>query len=83
MATKPSKPSGDFTLRTNSYAHEGLYTKMTDSEFAQGKNNVGEVETPLGSVLNAHQDNYMLRYITEHILYIEQMLDYILEKGGW
>lgn len=83
MATKPNKPSGDFKLRNTSYAHDGLYLNMSDSEFIAGRNNTGEVETPLGSIPNAQKDNYILRYITEHIIYIEQMLDYILEKGGW
>lgn len=79
---KPIKPSGDFELRDLPYAGNGLYLNMSESEFASGRNNTGEVETPLGSVPNAQKDNYILRYITEHIIYIEQMLDYILEKEG-
>lgn len=83
MADKPSKPEGQFELRNEAYAHDSLFLTMSDSEFAQGRNNTGEVETPLGSVPNAQKDNWLFRYLNEHIIYIEQMLDYILEKGGW
>lgn len=80
MTIKPDKPSGDFELRTFNYAEDGIYEKMTDNEFKQGKNNTGEVETPLGSVPNSHKENYIFQYLTVHISYIEQMLDYILEQ---
>ncbi len=82
MAVKPIKPSGDFELRVVNYAEDGIYEFMTDNEFRQGRNNTGEVETPLGSVPNVHKDNYLLQYLTVHISYLEQMVDYILEKIG-
>lgn len=80
MATKPTKPSGDFELRTINYAEDGIYEFMTDNEFAQGRNNTGEIETPLGSLPNSHKENYMFQYLTVHIAYLEQMMDYILEQ---
>lgn len=83
MATKPSKPSGDYTLKTVTYAQDGKIDPMSNLEFQQGRNNTGEAETLLGSMTNAHKDNYMFAYLTKHIDYIEKMLDYILEKGGW
>lgn len=84
MATKPSKPSGDFTLRDVNYSEDGIYEKMTDAEFRQGRNNTGEVETPLGSVPNSHKDNYLFLYFSKHISYLEQMVDYLATKvdGG-
>jgi hypothetical protein len=80
MATKPSKPSGDFELRDINYSEDGIYEKMTDNEFRQGRNNTGEVETPLGSVPNSHKDNYLFQYFSAHISYLEQMVDYLSEK---
>ena len=82
MATKPNKPSGDFGLRDFDYCSDGIYKKMTDNEFKQGRNNTGEVKTPLGSIPDTSKDNYIFRYITTHISYIEKMLDYILEQIG-
>lgn len=82
MAIKPDKPTGDFALRDFNYSQDGLYTKMTDNEFKQGRNNTGEVETPLGSVPNAHKDNYILRYLTTQIDYLTKMVEYLEEKVG-
>lgn len=84
MATKPSKPSGDFELRNIDYSEDGIYDKMTDSEFRQGRNNTGEIETPLGSMPNSHKENYLFQYFSKHISYLEQMVDYLAEKveGG-
>lgn len=83
MTDKPIAPSGEYTLKNVTYSQDGKIDAMSDFEFQQGRNNVGEAETLLGSMTNAHKDNYMFAYLTKHILYIEQMLDYILEKGGW
>jgi len=80
MAVKPNKPSGDFELREINYAEDGIYEFMTDNEFAQGRNNTGEIETPLGSIPNSHKENYIFQYLTAHIAYLEQMMDYILEQ---
>ena len=77
MTDKPSKPSGDWALKPVNYSEDGLYTIMTDNEFRQGRNMTGEIETPLGSVPNAHKDNWLFQYFTVHINYIEQMLDYL------
>lgn len=85
MATKPEAPSGDFALRDIVYAEGGIYEVMTDFEILQGRNNTGEVETPLGSVPNAHKENWWFNYLNKHIVYIEQMLDYLtelVESGG-
>lgn len=82
MAEKPSKPTGDFVLRDFSYSVDGIYDKMTDTEFKQGRNNTGEVETPLGSVPNAHKDNYIFRYLTTQINYLTKMVEYLDEKTG-
>lgn len=80
MAEKPLAPSGDYQLKNVIYAEDGIIDVINDNEFIQGRNMTGEVETPLGSVPNAHKDNYLFRYFSEHIVYIEKMLDYILEK---
>ena len=82
MAMKPSKPSGDFELRAFNYSEDGTYEKMTDNEFRQGRNNTGEVETPLGSLPNAHKDNYLFQYITQQLSYLTQMVEYLDEKVG-
>jgi hypothetical protein len=55
---------------------------MTDSEFIQGRNNTGEIETPLGSVPNAHKDNYLFNYLNKHIVYLTRMVEYLTEKVG-
>ena len=34
----PTKPTGDFALRTQIYAKDGIYSKMTDSEMLNGRN---------------------------------------------
>lgn len=80
MAEKPLAPDGDFALREVIYAEDGIWETMTDNEIVQGRNNTGEVETPLGSVPNAHKENWWFNYLNKHIIYIEQMLDYVLEK---
>lgn len=84
MANRPPIPSGEFTLRDKAYASDGLYKTMTDNEMFQGRNNTGEVETPLGSMPDAQKDNYLFRYITEHINYLTKMVEYLEEKieGG-
>lgn len=82
--TKPTAPTGDFQLKDIIYGQDGLYTVMTDSEFKLGKNNVGEVETPLGSTPDAQKENYLFQYLTTQILYLSQMVDYLVEQveGG-
>lgn len=82
MAEKPSKPTGDFALRDFAYSIDGIYEKMTDTEFKQGRNNTGEVETPLGSVSNAHKDNYIFCYLTTQINYLNKMVEYLDKKTG-
>lgn len=82
MAEKPNKPTGDFALRDFDYSIDGIYDKMTDTEFKQGRNNTGEVETPLGSVPNAHKDNYIFRYLTTQISYLTKMVEYLDQKSG-
>ena len=82
MAEKPSKPTGDFALRDFDYSVDGIYDKMTDTEFKQGRNNTGEVETSLGSVPNAHKDNYIFRYLTAQINYLTKMVEYLDQKSG-
>lgn len=77
MATKPTAPNGEFILRDVIYAEDGIYETMTDSEFVQGRNNTGEVETPLGSVPNAHKDNWLFNYFNKHIVYLTQMVEYL------
>lgn len=75
----PSKPTGDFALRTQIYAEDGIYSKMTDSEMLNGRNNTGEVETPLGSMPNALKENWLFSYFNQHIVYLEDAVDYILQ----
>lgn len=77
---KPTAPTGDFQLKDIIYGQDGLYTAMTDSEFKLGKNNVGEVETPLGSTPDAQKENYLFQYLTAQVLYLSQMVDYLVEK---
>lgn len=88
MADKPIAPSGDFALKDIVYAEDGQYVPMTDNEIVQGRNNTGEIETPLGSMPDAQKDNYLFRYITEHINYLTRMVEYLeaeiteLKEGG-
>lgn len=78
MADKPVAPSGDFSLKRDIiYAKDGLYKVMTNNEIIQGRNNTGEVETPLGSMPDAQKDNYLFRYLTEHINYLTKMVEYL------
>ena len=74
---KPTAPTGDFILRNIPYSNDGIYETMTDGEFMQGRNNTGEVETPLGSVPNSHKDNWLFQYLNLHIIYLTQMVDYL------
>lgn len=80
MADKPIAPDGDFTLRDVIYSEDGIYETMSYSEFVQGRNNTGEVETPLGSVPNAHKDNWLFNYLNKHIVYLTQMVEYLESK---
>lgn len=80
MATKPTAPSGDFALKDIAYAEDGLYTPMTNNEMIQGRNNTGEIETPLGSMPDAQKENYLFRYLTEHIIYLTKMVEYLDSK---
>lgn len=77
---KPIAPTGDFTLRSVPYSNDSIYETMTDGEFIQGRNNTGEVETPLGSVPNSHKDNWLFQYLNLHIIYLTQMVDYLAEQ---
>jgi hypothetical protein len=77
MADRPTAPDGEFILKDVIYAEDGIYESMTDSEFVQGRNNTGEVETPLGSVPNAHKDNWLFNYFNKHIVYLTQMVEYL------
>ena len=80
MAEKPTKPTGDFAYKDYNYCSNGSYEAMTESEFKQGRNNTGEVETPLGSVPNSYKENYMFRYLTTHIDYLMKMVEYLDSK---
>lgn len=80
MAEKPVAPSGDFELKDSFYAQDSVYSKMTDYEFILGRNNTGEVETPLGSVPNASKDNWLLSYLNQHINYLTKMVLYLESK---
>ena len=80
MANKPTAPSGDFVLKDVIYSEDGIYEVMSDSEFVQGRNNTGEVETPLGSVPNAHKDNWLFNYLNKHIVYLTHMVEYLESK---
>lgn len=80
MANKPTAPDGDFILRDVIYSEDGIYEVMSNSEFVQGRNNTGEVETPLGSVPNAHKDNWLFNYFNKHIVYLTQMVQYLEEQ---
>ena len=75
----PSKPTGDFALRAEVYAEDGIYDIMTTNELTQGRNNTGEVETPLGSMPDAVKDNWLFSYFNRHIVYLEGAVDYILQ----
>lgn len=82
MATKPTPPSGDYRLRDVLYAQDGRKDVMSDLEIAQGRNNVGEPETLLGSMTNAHKDNFLFNYFNTHIKYLTDMVNYLSEKVG-
>lgn len=79
---KPVPPSGDFELRNVVYGQDCIYDKMTDIEMQEGRNNTGEVETPLGSVPNAQKDNWLFCYLNTHIKYLTDMVNYLDEKVG-
>lgn len=79
---KPVAPSGDFELRETIYGEDAVYRKMTDSEMIQGRNNTGEVETPLGSVPNALTDNWLFSYFNQHIVYLTKMVEYLETQIG-
>lgn len=79
MATKPTAPIGDYALKSTIYAQDGIIEVMTDSEYTQGRNNTGEIETPLGSVPNTHKDNYLFNYFNKHIVYLTEMVEYLSE----
>lgn len=82
MVAKPTKPTGDYALKTTIYAQDGIIDVMTDTEIAQGRNNTGEVETALGSVPNSHKENYWFNYLNKHIVYLEKMVEYLDSKVG-
>ena len=87
MATKPQAPKDEYALRDIVYGQYSTISVMTHEEFKDGRNNVGELETPLGSMTNAHKDNYLFRYMTEHINYLTKMVQYLESeintlKGG-
>lgn len=90
MVDKPSKPTGQWALKevdgTPIYFAEdnGNTSIISDEEYKQGRNMTGETETLLGSIPNVHKEDWLLEYLTRHIAYIEQMLDYLDEQvsGG-
>lgn len=78
MVDKPSKPTGEWALKSTYYASDNTSVEaMTDNEYNQGRNMTGEPETLLGSIPNVHKEDWILKYITVHLDYIEQMLDYL------
>lgn len=90
MTDKPSKPSGKWALKVDSndnpiyFAEGGTVQTMTNEEYLQGRNMTGEPETLLGSIPDIHKEDWLLQYFTHHLVYIEQMLDYLDEQisGG-
>lgn len=80
MAEKPIAPTGDYELKEIIYSESGYKEVMTDSEFKQGRNNVGEQETPLGSIPNANKENFLFNYLNQHIYYVEKMVEYLDER---
>lgn len=82
MATKPTPPSGDYALRNVIYAQDGRKDVMSDLEMIQGRNNTGEPETLLGSMTNAHKDNFLFNYFNQHIVYLTRMVEYLDSKVG-
>ena len=90
MTNKPSKPSGIWALKVDSnnnpiyFAGNGTVQTMTNEEYLQGRNMTGEPETLLGSIPDIHKEDWLLQYFTHHLVYIEQMLDYLDEQisGG-
>ena len=84
MANRPTAPTGDFTLIEDAYGIKGTYEKMSENEMLYGRNNTGESETPLGSFPDAQKDNYLFQYMTQHIIYLTRMVEYLENKinGG-
>lgn len=79
---KPEQLNNDFKLRTETYARDGIYTEMTSSEMLHGKNNTGEVETPLGSIPDTHTENWVIGYLNQHIMYLYQLVAYLASKAN-
>lgn len=84
MVDKPSKPSGIWALRVDSSNNPIYFAEnnssvqvMSDAEYLQGRNMTGEPETLLGSIPDIHKEDWLLQYFTHHLVYIEQMLDYL------
>lgn len=77
MATKPSPLPDEYKIRSIAYGENSEMSKIEDIEMLRGRNNVGEEETPLGSVTNAHKDNYLFCYITKNLIYLSQMVEYL------
>lgn len=78
---RPTPPSGKYALKDTVYAVEDTnMSTISDLEFAQGRNMVGEPETLLGSVPNAHKENWMFSYLNEHIKYLTEMVEYLEEQ---
>lgn len=88
MATKPEKLPDEYKIRNVAYGENSEINYIDDNEMIRGRNNVGEEETPLGSVTNAHKDNYLFCYITKNLIYLSQMIEYLeaeiteLKEGG-
>ena len=84
MVDKRSKPSGIWALKVDSNdnpiyfaENSGTVQAMTNEEYLQGRNMTGEPETLLGSIPDIHKEDWLLQYFTHHLVYIEQMLDYL------
>lgn len=91
MVDKPSKPSGIWALKVDEDDNPIYFAEnnssvqvMSDAEYLQGRNMTGEPETLLGSIPDIHKEDWILQYFTHHLVYIEQMLDYLDEQisGG-
>ena len=91
MVNKPSKPTGEWSLKKDAnnnpiyFADDSsTVATMSNAEYLQGRNMTGEPETLLGSIPNIHKEDWLLQYFTRHLVYIEQMLDYLDEQvtGG-
>lgn len=82
---KPDKPTEEWELINVPYGEDsGTIATMSLNEYKQGRNMTGEPETLLGSIPDVHKEDWLLSYFTRHIIYIEQMLDYLDEQisGG-